>query len=238
MRIHRTIKQIIFLALVVLVIIAAAIAFLWKSAEPDTIQREIVKSLLQLGVVVVLGSAISAVIKAIDQDRIKAQEAAALRTDYLRRVGSAYRSAKAVRRNLRAAGLTRRYGPPPDFVGKKHLGRFQKEMRRLNEAQLGLEALKIEASSLPEYHRSSEIASSIEKMEKYLRGILREYERYEPHLVEGTNVPFSEFPRLDEFTESARAKGKPEDYQLKRDFALSYDLVVALISKDLRIDSA
>ncbi len=56
--------------------------------------------------------------------------------DYLKKLGVFYREAKAVRRSLRAAGLTTKFENPPDTLSEVQVNAYKKEMQNLNHAQL------------------------------------------------------------------------------------------------------
>ncbi|MBI1924893.1 hypothetical protein HYR99_11675 [Candidatus Poribacteria bacterium] len=205
--------------------------------EKTDLYGELVKLLMQLGLIVLCGGVVAGYfnykINARERERQRAIRRATSFQDYLTRVGSAYRTTKSARRYLRAAGLSRKYIPSPGQFSKLQAKVYNKEMIRINEAQLQLEELKIEAKSHPELHSIKELYEQLKIMEKYLSEIVGEYERTAPELEKGTRVDFGNLPNLDEFTGSTQAKGTRTKYRLINHFADPYDNVVKLISTHL-----
>ena len=112
-------------------------------------------------------------------------------------------------------------------------------MQRINEAQLELEGLKIEARSLPAFITIADIPQHLSQMEDYLRELLKEYEATKPLLDQNAPVVFSTLERLDEFTGATRRSftcsqyHKKTDYRFITHFADLYDVVIEVISKNL-----
>ena len=237
-----------------------------------TIRVEIVKSLLQLCVVIIIGGAVMALFELAkdrreserredrerreeerreDQERReeerkqleKSQEEthlrAALRADYIKRLGAPYRSVKKARRSLCVAGLTTRYSKQPSSITDAHASSYKEGMQRINKAQLELEGLKIESEALPAFVLLVGLHDELEKMEDYLRQILKEYEETQQLLNAGKKVQFLELERLDEFTGKPRRKfnysryTKKTDYRFISHFAKPYDSAIEMISKKL-----
>jgi hypothetical protein len=164
----------------------------------------------------------------------QAQARAVIRVDYLTRLGSAYRSVKAARRALRAGGLTSRYDDyMPDTITDYLAQVYCDEMKRVNDAQLVLEALKIEASSLPAFVALSDVKDKLETMEDYLRDVLWEYEKASALRISGKPVVFGDLKKLEEFTGATKRTLAPERHRFKDHFADPYDKVVEAISKQL-----
>lgn len=113
---------------VLLIILAITFAFsiggvslIWCQTSDakgrEEIRTEVVKALLQLAVVGIIGGVVASLLKSVESDRADQSRAAekrrerflilsGLRTDYLQRVGTAYRNTKFARRALIAGGLS------------------------------------------------------------------------------------------------------------------------------------
>ncbi|MDJ0647424.1 MAG: hypothetical protein QNJ60_01850 [Xenococcaceae cyanobacterium MO_188.B19] len=161
----------------------------------------------------------------LKQDQLRAE----IRTDYLKRLGVLYRRVKDARRSLRAAGLTTKFENSPDTLSDAQANAYKKEMQNLNHAQLELEALKIEAESLPAFVSINQLKENLEDMEKYLRKILKEYEKTSPILDSGIRIYWNRLKDLDEFTETAKKKTKRFNTQ----FSDPYYCAIKLISQNL-----
>jgi hypothetical protein len=188
-------------------------------------QTELAKSLLQIGTVTIIGGLIGAfikfslddVIRRRDHERQDSQRRFDLVNGLIERSGSAYRDAKACRRRLRAAGLSRKFGAVPVRLTDAQWAAYCDELRTLNDIQLKLEQLKIESRTHPELQRfratgpeqkRGKLYSCLRSMEKYLGKIVAEYEHVaggraavEPQASLG--VAFSALPRLAEFTDGS-----------------------------------
>lgn len=203
------------------------------------IRVEIVKYLLQLVVIIIIGGVVAGLFKSAEQSREQSKARAEIRTDYLKRLGSLYRNVKAARRALRADGLTTKYGSQPTTISHAQAQLYKEQMERINEAQLELEGLKIEAKSLPAFIPMGDVPAELKKMEDYLRQILNEYEETRPLLENGQSVQFTHLERLDEFTgttgrsfECSRYQ-KKIGYRLVSHFSVPYDDVVEIVSKHI-----
>jgi hypothetical protein len=87
----------------------------------------------------------------------------------------AYTEVKRVRRTLRALGFV---APPYGSLSARQLEEFEAQMRALNEAELSLEKvrreLKGQAAAFP---TASKQLGDFDKIEKYLRDVLRVWEQ-------------------------------------------------------------
>jgi hypothetical protein len=237
--------------LVILLLIAAiAIYCLWGPAvRAEGLEREIVKSLFQLSLITIIGGTAAAWSKhlweeevrqrdavreeqARERDRLR--EAAAQRTaiyrDYMARVGAAYRSAKLIRRTLRAEGLWPAGGGAVNTLTAPNALAYGEQMRRLNEVQLTLEDLKMEAKHHPELREKAELYKFLLEMEHYLRDITSEYEETMAKLRGGAQPALSNLKYLDEFTDSSNAKGKQTKLRFEQHFASAYGEVARLLA--------
>ncbi len=76
---------------------------------------EIMKSLLQLAVVSVIGSALTVILRVREERNEKRKQVQDFRHSILEQLGVIYREVKKSRRILRAAGLTTKFSSPPSL---------------------------------------------------------------------------------------------------------------------------
>lgn len=111
-------------------------------------------------------------------------------------------------------------------------------MQRINEAQLELEGLKIEAERLPEFIHLPKVAVQLKQAEDYVRQILNKFEATSPLLNQGKDILFSELERLDEFTGATKREFKfkryahKTDYRLKSHFFGPVEATVEMVSRE------
>ncbi len=238
--------------------LAVAGIFMLVFLVPDTglpqykinIAVEAAKSLFQLIVVVLIGGTVTALIKAFETSNKENKESeeekrrlirledeklheeakfrSAIRSDYLKRVGTSYRVAKAVSRDLRAAGLTNKFNLSPTILSEYQVTFYRESMTQINEAQLELEALKIEAMSLPDLVELPNLDNLLRSMEQYLGKILKEYQEVNPKLEHNRDsVSFEKMKRLNEFTGSA-SEGGSEGFE--DCLATPHDKIIQLVA--------
>ena len=237
----------LFLFIIFMLALIFAAAMYWANffanrpdfSKVDEVRVEIVKSLLQLSVVIIIGGIVAFLFKLAEQIREQARLRAEIRSDYLKRLGSQYRAVKAVRRKLRVEGLTSKYRSEPIMITHSQFCVYKDQMEFLNKSQLELEALKIESEHLPVF-ASLGLYAYIEKMEKYLGKLISEFEEKFPELKPDLAVSLREFTRLDEFTGETKAesdsekKCKPDGEPcFKNNFSCPYEEAVKCISKNL-----
>jgi hypothetical protein len=239
-RLYLLLSTLLFVAVVALDTIFNQIDAKTLSENERKLLLEVFKSLTQFVVIILLGGVVASVFKAIESilnEEHKSQELfreqnrlrSEIRVDYLSRVGSAYRNAKNTRRQLRSVGLTTKFGEPPSTLNAEQLGAYKREMETLNSAQLELEALKIEAESLPALLGLQELPEYLRAMEGYLRKVVKEFERENARLTQGRkSSDFSDLKWLCRFTRSS-SEGDPESFETN--LATPHDQVIKLISK-------
>ncbi len=142
----------------------------------------------------------------LEQDRLKNQRETDIYVNYLQRLGTFYRQVKTVRRSLRAAGLTTKFSENfnQNFkLSEKQIKIYNKQMKQLNQAQLGLETLKIEGKSIKGFQKIKQetcLEEALEEMEKYINSILDEYQEFYYLFDTGIPIDFSQLTCLNEFT--------------------------------------
>ncbi len=214
--------------------------------ESETAQRwafklEIVKSLLQLVVVVIVGGVVTLSFRLLEarrQDERRIEEerreryqlSSETRMDYLKRVGGAYRTAKAVRRRLQSAQISVKF-TDVGFLSRGQIGIYKAEMRKLNDAQLQLEELKIEAEYHPVFQMAKDLPRMLRSMESYLRKVLSEFEANIFFLEkDNKHASFKNLKRLREFTDEVDPKNSKG---FEQRFATEHDRIIALVSGSL-----
>lgn len=212
-----------------LIVLAALVGgwIYWNSSNRENMSIELFKACLQLSFIGVVGAGITELYKRAQTQRDHRQSVRDQRTeackDYLLRLGSAYRSAKAMRRTLKASGLvTRSIAAPQNATDFET---YETAMKTLNPTQLELEALKIEAGARPEFARIEGLEKNLGQMEDYLREILKEYENQRSKYQPEVGIDFGTLGRLTEFC----AGGD----QFETKFSQRYEESIRLISSHL-----
>lgn len=227
------------LAVVIILVLLLLLSFSFSRGKfvlddpgfKDTIRFEILKSLLQLLVVVIIGGGISALFKSSEADRERTKKISEAWADCLKRIADDYHQVKSIRRALIAAGLTEKFGKAPKTLSTAQVEVYKENMVLLNKAQLDFEALRREVKLLPDFLLLSDTHQHLDILEKYLRRILNEYEHQMTRLTGEAPVPFSELQRLREFTTSTEAKftfkeGTEHCWRFLSHFADRYDKVL------------
>ena len=215
------------------------------------ISMEIVKSLLQLTLVVGIGALTSFLFrrhegqrKKQEEERLATSRQAELRRTFLQRflqtTGKAYREVKSVRRQLRAAGLTSKYGLPPTKILDAQREILNEKMQRLNAVQLDLEGIKKEVRYLPQFAGLTQLEQHFRAMEKYLRKILSEFEEWNGKRTSQANAEDGEgqnrvtggermtLARLEEFTSEFQYE---KDFNQK--FSKQYSDILKLLGQEM-----
>jgi len=225
----------------------------------ESIRVEIVKSLLQLAIVIIIGGVVATLFKTEERRRdrllkaeeqrreqlLKAEEQrrehlrlrAETRADYLKRLSKLYRDVKAARRALRTGGLTTKYttSKKPISINSVQIGLYKEQMERINEAQLELEGLKIEAKSLPDFASLESVSERLEQMEKYLGDIISEFEEIYPLIQISQPITPDKLKHLDEYTGDKDRNSVDTKHRFKGDFSEPYSEVIGIISRQLII---
>ncbi|HEV7668477.1 MAG TPA: hypothetical protein VGS22_08145 [Thermoanaerobaculia bacterium] len=231
-----------------LLLITVAVGSLWGPAkEPDSRERDLLRSLLQLGLIAVVGGIAAAWTKhhwereiaqrdsiteqnRRERDRLRelAAQRATIYREFMARVGSVYRAAKLIRRRLRAEGLWSGAVAPEILTGDTAIA-YAKQMDSLNEVQLRLEELRVEAKRHPELREEEQLYGHIKEMERYLRGITGEFEKNVNRLRAG-QLRVATLVHLDEFTDESDAVGKKTKLRFENNFASAYGEIARLLA--------
>jgi hypothetical protein len=153
------------------VVAAAAVAvvlFLYGragAADSADVRFELAKAGITLFAVAILGGAVAAAFRALDDRRQEARRIDAYRAATADQLWDVYHEIKAARRLLFVAGFDRASG----VLSAAQVAAFHERMTSLNEAQLNLEKLKRIVSGQPRV---------FDPHTRHLRRYLRQAERY------------------------------------------------------------
>jgi hypothetical protein len=182
-------KRLFALLLVTFAVSVALLLLFFRGAVQGTLAFEAAKALLQLGVVAVVGAAVSWAMaeyqleqsrrdKAAELDRQGYEYRDELLTTTLRRTVVAYTNAKKARRLLRA-----HIGVGTGAPGLVRVAEYDRYLEVVNDAQLDLESVKGDVrTSSPAFSNAQSIEDALKSMEQYLGHVVKEYEQHR-HLV-------------------------------------------------------
>ncbi|MEP6796168.1 MAG: hypothetical protein ABJB16_17700 [Saprospiraceae bacterium] len=200
-----TLKLIGILFLLFLITLGILIHFIYKVPSPNDpdgkIQIEIIKGLLDVLVVIIIGSTIAALFKAyernIEQTKIHSQ----MKLDFIKRIGKLYRKAKTIRRKLRTEGIK---------IEKDHIELtlkqyefYSNQMNALNDVQLEIEGFKIASKNSFLFPGCKPITIHLLRMEVYLNKIHGEFEEQNANIKRSELFDMTNLYFLQEFTSSA-----------------------------------
>jgi hypothetical protein len=207
-----TLLMLIFVVTIVLLVI------FFRDAMKGTIAFEVAKSLLQLGVVAVVGTLVSMTMTEYqleeirrdkDRDRMqqedsKVREIERLRYEYreelllstLSRTMAAYSSAKRARRLFRA-----RAGAIPSGPGLVKSQDYDRFMETVNDVQLQFEGLKSDVkSSKQAFSIAADLESMYQTIESYFGCIVKEYEQSRHKLLDSeSTIAVAQLKALSDF---------------------------------------
>jgi hypothetical protein len=107
------------------------------------------------------------------------------RVGLLRATIGAYHDIKSVRRRLRASGL---FTLAEGEITAHQAAEFHGQMNALNNAHLELERVRRELEAHPQaFRQEPKPDAAVRKVEKYVRGILRDWERNGSRIVDGAS---------------------------------------------------
>jgi hypothetical protein len=204
--------------------------------DPALLLQELAKGLLQIALIAVFGSVVSLLTYEYQQSRAQTELKLRLKESTLARIAASYREVKSARRLLRGRALLCDADGNPDAI---LLEPYEQQFETINNAQLDLEDLADEVrTNIAAFSSPIELASEIDRMERYLGRLISEYEGArrlsggEPPTVEMKRLPW-----LDGFL--ARRGQDPEKFS--HGFAglrSSYQTIQGLIRNDLTGDGA
>ena len=167
---------------------------------------EIAKAAVQVFPLAFFGVVVAELVRSRDARRAVEQRRVDFLRGFLRDVVLAYNRTKATRRSLRGAGLGMSgHGPLTDA----HLRELDERLHSLSEAQLDLERLKREARARGDIFQKPEpVTAALEGLEKYVNGVIKDWERGRPNLREGMPVySLAEWPAYWSFVADQEGGG-------------------------------
>jgi hypothetical protein len=181
-----------------------------EGAARDGMRDELFGYVLQLSVIAVIGGAVTFLYQIIQHGIEDAVRREGLRTAFVTRLGDAFRSAKAARRILRSEGLSRANPSLPGVLSPAQRDAYAEQCRVINAAQLALESLLFEVRCFPEPVNTTALEDALTRMEKYLNGIVKEFEQQNPKAT----LAYTDLCRLDEFTGGlTQSPGGPKSFK-------------------------
>jgi len=196
---------------------------------PD-LNLEYIKSLLQMMVVVVFGTALRFVADAYQRKKSKEDERQKFKQDMLAELVKAYSEVKQLRRVLRARGRQRN-GSGECLYLFKH---YDKTMERISRQRLLIEGIaeQIKASRKV-FTDKAKLGNNIDVMEKYLKMIDTEWQDKLPTLRSSEMLLGQDFPRLSEFMVAAVDKldERPSHMQFVKPYHDALELLRAEIDR-------
>lgn len=223
-------RRVVVLFSVSIAIVVGLLIFVVKCFQPDNVGIEVVKSLLQLLVVVLLGSVISLAVKEFNVGRQRIEAIQEFRKATLSLLGGAYSSTKRSRRLLRAKGLSLS-AAEDDATMVIHQDMYSKQMEEVINAQLNLEAIGTEVeTAMKNFDNAVDIISDIRTMDEYLNLLIDEYEESLRNFDRHSKVrPLAELPKLLDFI------GPYRDSRFRTDFVERYKSLLKAIQKDVLV---
>lgn len=190
--------------LVVFLCGAALLAILGElpTADRAKVFIEMAKAILQFVVVVLLGGLVGFAVQNYDKRRIGQSALQTFRQEYLRNLAKTYRETKRIRRRLRAAGLTTKYGDEAPALNATRRKLYSEQMDILNEVQLELEELNAEAKNIPgAFSDAKALCRAVHTMESYLHDIFDEFsQKWAGLATDPPGVVFGDLGKLADFT--------------------------------------
>lgn len=191
----------------------AILLIFFRDAAQGSLQFEVAKALLQLGVVSVIGAVVSILIfeyqrerqtidKQRDLDRKSLEYRETLLLSVLSRAMDAYGRAKKARRIMRGRALS--------MEGTGRLipaNQYDSFFDMLNDAQLDLENLGRDVlTSAKAFTESEVLVKHLRSMDDYLSELIGEYEDSR-HRFSGdeSSLPLGELPHLEDFLKPTKA---------------------------------
>jgi hypothetical protein len=158
---------------------------------------EIFKGIMQLLLIVTIGGTVSFLVNNFQYRRELQKEHGLLMKEILHRLNKAYADTKRVRRLVRTKGHG--FSLREDvFSGTISKDDYENQLLVLNDIQLELEDISkmvVEASNI--IQAGDQISNNIRAMEKYLNGIVDEFERKLAYFSDSSpELAFRELPQL------------------------------------------
>jgi hypothetical protein len=215
-------RWIIILLAGIFLVCIVGLRFFFYDTQPNTLEFEVAKALLQLGVVSVIGAIVSLFTFEYQRDRLqrdkdrevmrimhdKERELERVNLEYreellkstLAKTMAAYGAIKKARRFLRARAIVNESDNEQVVLGTV----YDSYMDMINGAQLSLENLSRDIrTSAPAFHDPHSLVTNLRSMDTYLGDLVKEYETRRKEFAGEIPVrQLSELPELKKFLES------------------------------------
>jgi hypothetical protein len=240
-------EPLIYVMVVLFAISIALFLYLYsRGVRAGTIEMEIAKVLLQVGVVAVVGALLSLLVSNREQrleelqqqreqneaDRVRAEDQRREDRRYreellkatLSRITSSYNNSKRARRDMKALALDRSKEGVEVIVE-----RYDLDMLALNEAQLELETIKSDVETAQySFPSHAKLTPRLKTMESYLGEIITEYKEVRSANPSAKTIPLSRLGQLSDFL------GEVKGSRFKENFSAGHDVVRQAIRNDLQ----
>ena len=215
----------LILILLILFLVSLGIAYYFVNRGPlpndseGKIRIEIIKSLLEFLVVIIIGGTVAALFKVHERNQEQAKIRIQMKLDFIKRIGELYRIVKSSRRLLRFKEIRiSSVNDAPKELTQEQREFYVKQMLLLNDVQLEIEAYKIAWENSFLFEKRELIVKYLERMEKYLNKIISQFEEHGHFMVMGEQIDYKNFSYLWEFTAKSDNEFLKEDK--KNDYIL------------------
>jgi hypothetical protein len=174
---------------------------------------ELIKTLLQVVVIVIFGGTVSLLMEDFNRQRARADAHNDLRKSLLNRLIRAHKDTKRARRLLRA---------------KQTLSNYDEQIEVISDLELDVESVAEEIqTSRPIFAHPDELAASLRSMTDYLRLLINEYENLRPKLREEALSNRFTLARLHDLVGPYKESG------FSTEFTKSYRKAIDVIQRDI-----
>lgn len=216
------------LGILIIILDIAAICLMINYGNPKVVEigYDTIKLSIQLLLVVLFGGIF---IQEYNRARAKKTARNEFRRDFMKILSRVYSDVKGVRRIIRAKCQqsieNNKEVDPRDFLP---LAIYDENIASINSSKVELEILLRELKIVSEvFEETDKLKSGIERMEKYLKNVIEEYEKNtKKHRIAGS-IPLEELPRLNAMID--QAKSETGDF---KSFAESFYDTLTIIQKE------
>jgi hypothetical protein len=220
------------MALLFAVSVAGFIYLYRQDIAAGSIEMELAKTALQVGVVAVVGTLLTILTKNVEAQRADRKFKEELLREIGSRVTASYSRTKRARRKVRALGLDSIFKPTQVSVKQ-----YDKCMAEVNEAQLELETtIKDALTSARAIRSEPALYKQLRVMEKYLGEVNRDYEGVRPAAGSDEVIKLDGLPNFTDFVIKGGSRFR-ETYSKAHKEArgvINGDLLALTSAKELR----
>jgi hypothetical protein len=232
---------------------STTVSIIDQTGLTDTIRFEIIKSLLQLLIVVIIGALITYFIK-LDEDtrkdksdkkKTELERYNVMRReqmDFVKRLRKLYSAAKSCRRKLKAAGFKIDDSKEKISFNEGQHKFYTTQINLINEIQLTIEDLRDEVNISSDLEPIKKgVTEELKKMEHYLNEIIKEFRDYgslkDKEDENFVKIKKDELSQLIEFISSTKenreVSGDQDNSELhfKKNFSMPYHKIVDVVTE-------